>query len=72
VDFHLSTLEAARCQESPDGRPPCESSRPFLDVIRKQIEAARSSSLPASALAKAWNYTLTARVNEFETSVHGI
>jgi transposase len=36
-----------------------EQSRPLLDVIRKQIEAARSSALPAGALAKACNYTLT-------------
>ena len=34
-------------------------SRPLLDVIRKQIEAARSNALPAGALAKACNYTLT-------------
>src|SRR5271165_5213597 len=36
-----------------------EQSRPLLDGIRKQIEAARSSALPAGALAKACNYTLT-------------
>src|SRR5881628_2054442 len=36
-----------------------EQSRPLLDMIRKQIEAARSTALPASALAKACNYTLT-------------
>src|ERR1700681_2179273 len=36
-----------------------EQSRPLLGVIRKQIEAARSTALPASALAKACNYTLT-------------
>jgi transposase len=36
-----------------------ERSRPLLDVIRKQIEAARSNALPAGALAKACNYTLT-------------
>lgn len=34
-------------------------SRLLLDQIRKQIEAARSSALPTSALAKACNYTLT-------------
>jgi transposase len=34
-----------------------EQSRP--DGIRKQIEAARSTALPAGALAKACNYTLT-------------
>jgi transposase len=36
-----------------------EQSRPLLEGIRKQIEAARSSALPAGALAKACNYTLT-------------
>jgi transposase len=36
-----------------------EQSRSLLDVIRKQIEAARSTALPAGALAKACNYTLT-------------
>jgi transposase len=36
-----------------------EKARPLLDVIRKQIEAARSTALPAGALAKACNYTLT-------------
>jgi hypothetical protein len=35
-----------------------EQSRPLLDGIRKQIEAARSTALPASALAKACNCTL--------------
>jgi transposase len=34
-------------------------SRPLLDEIRKQIEAARSAALPGGALAKACNYTLT-------------
>jgi transposase len=36
-----------------------EQSRPLLDEIRKQIEAARSTALPGGALAKACNYTLT-------------
>jgi len=36
-----------------------EKAVPLLDVIRKQIEAARSIALPAGALAKACNYTLT-------------
>ena len=36
-----------------------EKARPLLDMIRKQIEAARSNALPAGALAKACNYTLT-------------
>jgi len=36
-----------------------EQSRPLLDVIRKQIEAARSTALPGGALAKACNYSLT-------------
>jgi transposase len=34
-------------------------SKPVLDEIRKQVEAARSHALPASALAKACNYTLS-------------
>jgi transposase len=36
-----------------------EQSRPLLEGIRKQIEAARSVALPAGALAKACHYTLT-------------
>ena len=36
-----------------------QQSRPLLDEIRKQIEAARSGGLPGGALAKACNYTLT-------------
>jgi hypothetical protein len=36
-----------------------EQSRPLLDEIRKQIEAARSAALPGGALAKACNYPLT-------------
>ena len=36
-----------------------QQSRPLLDEIRKQIEAARSIALPGGALAKACNYTLT-------------
>jgi len=36
-----------------------EQSRPLLDEIRKQVEAARSAALPGGALAKACNYTLT-------------
>jgi transposase len=36
-----------------------QQSRPLLDGIRKQIEAARSTALPAGALTKACNYTLT-------------
>jgi hypothetical protein len=36
-----------------------QQSRPLLDVIRQQIEAARSTALPGGALAKACNYTLT-------------
>ena len=35
-----------------------EQSRPLLDGIREQIEAARSTALPGGALAKACNYTL--------------
>ena len=36
-----------------------EKAKPLLDAIRYQIEAARSNALPASALAKACQYTLT-------------
>src|SRR6516162_1383826 len=36
-----------------------EKSRPLLDTIKSQIEAARSGALPKSMLAKACNYTLT-------------
>jgi len=36
-----------------------QQSRPLLDEIRKEIEAARSAAPPGGALAKACNYTLT-------------
>ena len=36
-----------------------QRARPLLDQIRKQVEAARTGALPASALGKAANYTLT-------------
>jgi transposase len=36
-----------------------EKARPLLGEIQKQIEVARSNALPAGALAKACNYTLT-------------
>jgi transposase len=36
-----------------------EKSRPLLDSIKSQIEAARCGTLPKSMLAKACNYTLT-------------
>ena len=36
-----------------------EKARPLLDSIRQQVEAARCSALPASALGKACHYTLT-------------
>jgi transposase len=36
-----------------------EKAKPLLDVIHQQIEVARTQALPASALAKACNYTLT-------------
>lgn len=36
-----------------------ERARPLLDQIRRQVEAARASALPASALGKAAKYTLT-------------
>jgi len=36
-----------------------EKSGPLLNQIRKQIEVARCNALPAGALARACNYTLT-------------
>jgi transposase len=36
-----------------------EKAKPLLDTIHPQIETARTKALPASALAKACNYTLT-------------
>lgn len=48
---HGFTLEARHALRQ-------EKLRPLLEVIRQQVEAARSQVLPASALAKACNYTL--------------
>ena len=36
-----------------------ERAKPLLEVIRKEVEAARDASLPSSALGKAANYTLS-------------
>src|SRR6202008_2841627 len=36
-----------------------QKARPILESIKNQIQAARSQTLPKSALAKACNYTLT-------------
>jgi len=36
-----------------------ERSRPLLDLIRTEMEAARAAALPSSALGKAVNYTLS-------------
>ena len=36
-----------------------EKSKPLLEQIKTQIQAARSDALPKSVLAKACNYTLT-------------
>jgi transposase len=36
-----------------------EQAKPLLEVIRSRIEAARTSALPKSALAKACNYALS-------------
>ena len=47
--LRLEALDALRQQKS----------RPLLDDLRKQIEAARSTALPGGALAKACNYTLS-------------
>jgi len=58
----LSAIDAeARCQAlSLEARHTLrqEQTRPLLDGIRKQIEAARSMALTGGALAKACNYTL--------------
>ncbi|MEK7403883.1 MAG: transposase, partial [Acidobacteriota bacterium] len=35
-----------------------EQARPLLDLLRPQIEAARTAALPSSALGKAVHYTL--------------
>lgn len=35
-----------------------ERARPWLETIKKEVEAARAASLPSSALGKAANYTL--------------
>ena len=36
-----------------------ERAKPLVEVIRKEVEAARDASLPSSALGKAANYTLS-------------
>ena len=36
-----------------------ERAKPLLEIIRKEVEAARDASLPSSALGKAANYTLS-------------
>ena len=59
----LFEIEAQARQEtlSPEDRHSLrlEKSRPLLETIKSQIEAARSGTLPKSMLAKACNYTLT-------------
>jgi transposase len=60
-DLFAIDAEGRRQALSMEGRHALrqEQSRPLLDVVRKQIEAARSTALPGGALAKACNYTLT-------------
>ena len=36
-----------------------ESAQPLVETIRVEVEAVRNASLPASALGKAANYTLS-------------
>jgi hypothetical protein len=52
-----------------------EKSKPLLEQIKTQIQAARSDALPKSVLAKACNYTLTLWVSssalKWTISVHG-
>jgi hypothetical protein len=59
----LFALDAeARCQEwNQDQRHALrqEKARPLLQEIKKRIEVVRADALPAGALAKACNYTLT-------------
>jgi transposase len=59
----LFEIEAQAREEalSPEDRHSLrlEKSKPLLDNIGSQIEAARSGALPKSMLAKACNYTLT-------------
>ena len=48
---HLSLAERDQLRQ--------QKARPILESIKSQIQAARSQTLPKSALAKACNYTLT-------------
>jgi transposase len=48
---HLSLTERDQLRQ--------QKARPILESIKNQIQAARSQTLPKSALAKACNYTLT-------------
>jgi len=48
---HLSVTERDQLRQ--------QKARPILESIKSQIQAARSQTLPKSALAKACNYTLT-------------
>jgi len=62
IDELFAIDAEARCQRlSLEARDALrqQQSRPLLDEIRKQIEAARSAALPGGALVKACNYTLT-------------
>src|SRR5260370_8287589 len=63
----LFAIDAEACHEGIDlaGRHALrqEKAKPLLDVIRKQIEPARSNALPASPLAQASQYTLTSLPN---------
>jgi transposase len=50
-ELHLSLAERDQLRQ--------QKARPILESIKSQIQAARSQTLPKSALAKACNYTLT-------------
>jgi transposase len=60
VDLFAIDAEARQQNLTLEGRLALrqEKSRPLLRIIRQQVEAARPQVLPASALAKACNYTL--------------
>lgn len=60
ADLFAIDAEARRQNLTWEGRHALrqEKSQPLLGIIRQQVEAARPQVLPASALAKACNYTL--------------
>ena len=61
VELASNDAQAREQALSPENRQllRLEKSKPLLEEIKTQIQAARSGSLPKSVLAKACNYTLT-------------